>query len=489
MSEAPWKGLLVALAAAGAMLPLLLSTRLVLGPTAAPAAAVPKPPEPPATFDLDAIDRYVDAVVKTPGYVGLSVALARDGKVVFAKGYGTTKKTGGAPVGVETAFAIGSVTKQFTCAGAYLLVEDGKLQMTDKVAKYYPDLARAGDVTLDDLGAHLSGYTDYYPLDFLDHRMMQPKEPDALLREYAGARLDFEPRSRYSYSNTGFVLLGRILEKASGTTLARLFAERLWKPAKMEHAALDPKDEPGQATGHRAFAFEEPTETPREKPSWLWAAGGMYASATDLARWDVALAGGELLSPKSFAGMTTARTLTSGRSAGYGCGLQVGTRMGELVVEHGGAVSGFLADSLVLPRTRSAVVVLSNSEGGNPAAVADAIAKVLLKEHRAPPPKVAGAAPAEAARAIFAAMQAGKVDRATLGAEFSAFLTDETLAGTAARLAAFGAPKTVEIESQGMRGGIEASRVKLSFAAGPPLQASMYRSLDGRVEQFMLSKP
>jgi CubicO group peptidase (beta-lactamase class C family) len=483
-----WKGAVVAVVAAGALVPLLLCGARPPSKGAAEAsAAAPKAPE---TWDLDAIDRYLTAVVKTDGYVGLSVALARDGQVVFAKGYGTTAKAGGAPVTADTAFAIGSVTKQFTCAAAYALEEDGKLAMTDPVAKYFPDVPRAADVTLDDLGAHVSGYTDYYPLDFFDRRMREAIEPDAIVKRYAGPKLDFEPRARYAYSNTGYVLLGRVLEKAGGKPLASLFAERLWKPAGMEHTSLEPADDPKRlAQGHRGFAFEEPQAVAREAPHWLWAAGAMYASAGDLARWDVALTGGKILSPASYRAMTTPRTTTSGRSTLYGCGLGVGPRAGEMVYEHGGEVSGFLADNFIVPRTRSAIVVLSNAEGGSPHKVVDAIGAVLLREHRPPPPKVDGAPVKEVARAMFTALQKGQVDRAKLADEFSAFLTDAMLAGTARRLASYGELKEVEIDRQGMRGGIEASVVKLTFASGPALEASMYRSLDGKVEQFLVYKP
>jgi len=465
------------------MVPLGLSARMMSHAEKPAAAHAAKPPE---SFEIAEIDRYLSEVVKSDGYVGLSVAIARDGKIILAKGYGTTARTAGAPVATDTAFAIGSVTKQFTCAGAYLLEQDGKLKMTDKVAAYFPDLPRAGDVTLDDLGAHVSGYTDYYPLDFFDRRMQKGIEPDDLVRRYT-TKLDFEPGTRYSYSNTGFVLLGRVLEKASGEPLGKLLEERVWKRAGMEHTSLEPKDDPAHlATGHRAFAFEEPTPVPREPAHWLWAAGAMYASATDLAKWDLTLTGGEFLSPASYRAMTTPRTLTTGRSTSYGCGLVVDQRMGETVFSHGGAVSGFLADNLIIPRTRSAIVVLSNSEGGSPQTVTDAIAKVLLKEHRPPPPKVNGPKAEDAARAMYRAMQDGKVDRTTLAPEFDAFLDDVRLGSASKRLAKFGAPKTVEIERQGMRGGIEASLVKITFASSPPLRASMYRGLDGKVEQFLL---
>jgi CubicO group peptidase (beta-lactamase class C family) len=139
---------------------------------------------------------------------------------VFAKGYGQGSLEDERPVETDTLFAIGSITKQFTCALVLLLAEEGKLSLQDPVARYFPDLTCANDITLLDLMNNVSGYADYYPLDFVDRRMRQEISPDDLLRRYAGGQLDFEPGSRYSYSNTGFILLGRIVEKVSGESFS-----------------------------------------------------------------------------------------------------------------------------------------------------------------------------------------------------------------------------------------------------------------------------
>src|SRR5262249_2357196 len=132
---------------------------------AAPAVALgaePDGPRPPKTFDPKAVDDYVAAVARAKGFVGLSLAVVRDGKLVLAKGYGQATQ-GGPAVTTETPFAVGSITKQFTCACVLLLAEEGKLSVRDPVAKYYPHLTRAADVTLYDLMTHASGYPDYYP--------------------------------------------------------------------------------------------------------------------------------------------------------------------------------------------------------------------------------------------------------------------------------------------------------------------------------------
>ena len=188
----------------------------------------------PDTFDTRAIDSFLSAQVQLANRVGLSIAIVKDGQVVLAKGYGKRSLEDRRPVEPDTLFAIGSVTKQFTCACVLLLAEDGKLSANDPVAKYYPNLTRAKDITLLDLMNHVSGYPDYYPLDFVDRRMQAAIAEDELLRQYAGGKLDFEPGSKYSYSNTGYILLARVVEKASGETFGAFLSRRILKPLGME---------------------------------------------------------------------------------------------------------------------------------------------------------------------------------------------------------------------------------------------------------------
>src|SRR6478609_3818294 len=209
----------------------LLRPALLLALLASPAAR--GEPTLPSKFDVKGIDTFLEQQVRAGGYVGMSVAIVRDGKVVLAKGYGKRSLAPEEPVETGTMFAAGSVTKQFTAACVLLLAEQGKLSVRDPVARWYPELTRAKEITLYDLMTHASGYTDYYPLDFVDRRMEKAIDPDQLLKEYAGTKLDFEPGRRWSYSNTGFVLLGRIVEKVSGKPFGEFLAERILKPLGM----------------------------------------------------------------------------------------------------------------------------------------------------------------------------------------------------------------------------------------------------------------
>lgn len=448
-------------------------------------AAAPAPPLPDA-FDVPAIDAFLAAQVRPPHRVGFSVAIVQDGRLVLAKGYGQRSLAERGGVETNTIFAIGSVSKQFTCAAILLLAEDGRLSVNDPVAKFYPDLTRARDITLLDLMNHVSGYPDYYPLDFVDRRMLQPIAEDELLRQYAGGRLDFEPRSKYSYSNTGYILLGRIVEKASGENLGAFLARRIFQPLGMTQTfyELDAAD-PRLATGYQAFALSEPEKVAPEASGWLRGAGGIHSTPLDLMKWNLALMNGQVLKPAYFALMTSPRQLSSGRVSEYGCGLSVKTQGGRLILSHNGAVSGFNAYSAMIPSTRSAVVMFSNLEGGM-SSLPGQILSLLLKEP-AQVPVVAGLTAAETVKAVFGQMQDGRVSRAQFAAEFNHYLTDHKLTNAATRLKSYGRPAKVEVLSVHERGGLEVTTTRLTFASGE-LRVLMYRRADGTIEQFFVSR-
>jgi CubicO group peptidase (beta-lactamase class C family) len=216
---------------------------LVLALVAAPTTWAQTAVVPPKNFDLEAIDAYIASYVKEKGLVGLSVAVMRDGKIVLAMGYGQRSLADSLPVTADTSFAVGSVTKQFVCSCVLLLAEEGKLSVNDPVAKFFPSLTRAGDITLLDLMNHTAGYPDYYPLDFLDRRMTQPITLEAMLKQYASGPLDFEPKSRYSYSNTGYIILGGV-EKVTGAVPGDLRSESNTTDGDSHPAARQPPPMP-----------------------------------------------------------------------------------------------------------------------------------------------------------------------------------------------------------------------------------------------------
>jgi D-alanyl-D-alanine carboxypeptidase len=439
----------------------------------------------PDSFDLSQIDSYLAAQVREKDRVGLSVAIVKNGRSVLAKGYGQRSRPKQGAVEPDTLFAIGSVTKQFTCACVLLLAQDGKLSVNDKVAKYFPHLTRAADVTVLDLMNHTSGYPDYYPLDFVDRRLQKPISPDDLIQRYASGRLDFEPSTRWSYSNTGFIILGRIVEKVSGRSFAQFLTSRIFEPLGLKQTTLSPGAR-NVAAGYTTFALSSAEPVGPEADGWLGAAGALFSTPSDLVKWDMALIDGQVLQPKFYHLMTNARELTNGIVTGYGCGWVVGTQERRMVLRHNGAVSGFAAFNAIIPSTRSAVALLCNKDGGL-GSLPDVLVGLLLQPE-SPVPQVTGLPVVAAVKKVFAQFQAGTVDRTQLGEEFNLFLTEEKLAGAAQRLKALGPPHHVEVVRTRERGGMEVTTTRLSFE-NKNLEVLMYRSADGRIEQFFIDEP
>jgi D-alanyl-D-alanine carboxypeptidase len=462
-----------------------LAALLQFSPIAQRASAA----EPPQKLDLAAIDATIADYVREKGLVGLSVAIMRDGEIVFAKGYGQRSIEGSLAVEPETTFAVGSVTKQFTCACILLLAEEGKLSIDDPVAKYFPNLTRSKDITLRDLMNHTSGYPDYYPLDFVDRRLAKPISQEELLANYAGGKLDFEPGSRYSYSNTGYILLGSIIEKVSGQKFGDFLTSRILKPHGLTHSQFGSGSGLASvAIGYNGFALGEPEPAASEGDGWIDAAGGLWASAPDLLRWNLALHGGQVLRPASYETMTAPRLLSTGKRSYYGCGLRIGDHAGDAILQHTGGVSGFAAYASFLPRTRSGLVVLSNTEHISVIPLRTKLFELLLDDIEAREavavPEIAGPDAKTVVAEFFQQMQSGQIDRSRLSEEFNLLLTDEKVQSAAGRLKDLGQPTSITVDAPAERGGMRVDTVRLSFP-NVQLRAALYRTPDGQIEQLL----
>jgi D-alanyl-D-alanine carboxypeptidase len=317
--------------------------------------------------------------------------------------------------------------------------------------------------------------------------MSQPVAPDESIARYAKRPLDFEPRTRFSYSSTGYKILGRVIEKVTGKPLGVVLTERILKPVGMTHSSyMPPESTPGLAKGYTSYALGPAEPASPEGTGWMFGASGIYASAGDIARWDVALASGKVLGPDSYRVFSTPRRLTSGRSTSYGCGIVSTVKGGDVILQHTGMDSGFSSANYLNPRTRSAVVLLSNRDDVPLGDLVSDIARLLNAERR-PPLEIEGPGTLDVAKDIFVAIQSGRIDRHRFGDDFNFFLTDAKVQAASARLSPLGAPTQVEVESKQERGGIEEAEVRFTFGA-TKLRAVMFRSVDGKVEQFLIKK-
>jgi CubicO group peptidase (beta-lactamase class C family) len=257
----------------------------------------------------------------------------------------------------------------------------------------------------------------------------------------------------------------------------------------MERTVFEPNPrDKGLAQGYTAFFLGKPEPAQPEAQGWLHAAGGLYATAADLARWDLALIEGKVLKPKSFERMTRPVKLADGTPKTYACGLGVTQRSGETVLQHSGAVSGFLAINTVVPRTQSAVVLLTNSDSVDLGALQNKLVALLLKDLSSPAgaiPKVNGPPPGEIALSLLRGLLDGAVDRSKLSEEFSSYLKEERMREVAARLRALGEVTKIEVEDTSERGGLEVTALRIFFKAAT-VKGSMYRSPDGKIQQLLV---
>jgi D-alanyl-D-alanine carboxypeptidase len=432
------------------------------------------------------IDSVIASVVADKKLVGVSAGIMQDGKVVLNKGYGLRSLSPREPVTPTTMFPIGSVTKQFVCSAALLLDEDDKLEMEDPVSKYVPNATRAKDITLLDLGQHVAGYRDYYPLDFVVPEMQKDEPADTIIARYATRPLDFEPGSRWSYSNTGFTILGKAIESASGEDLGAFLAKRIFTPLGMTRTAYDPATtDTGMAKGYTSYALAAPTLSTPEGRGWTGAAGAIWSTPADLLAWDLALMEGRVLSAESWDVMTTPRRLSDGRSTGYGCGLGIQAGGAALQLSHGGAVAGSVSQNILFPATRSAIVLFSNADFAAMGPILNAVVPKLVPQVDVP--KIAGLSALDAAKAFLASVEAGKVDRATLGDDFNSLLTADHLARDRASLKALGKVSDVRVVQTRERGGMEVAVVQ--YLVGTTAASSlMYRTPDGKIQQFLINR-
>jgi D-alanyl-D-alanine carboxypeptidase len=450
------------------------------------AGALPAAAQPQARIDANQIDSIIRRNIADKHIIGVSVGIMQNGQVVFARGYGVSNVPSSTPVTPRTMFAIGSVTKQFTCSALLMLQEHKQLSINDPVAKYFPTLTRAKDITLKDLGGHLSGYRDYYPLDYVDREMARSESADTIIARYATRPLDFAPRSRWSYSNTGFLILGRVIEKVSGEPIGSFFTSHIFTPLKLARTAYEPAPNgTDMATGYTSFGLSDPIQAVPEAKGWAGAAGAIWSTPTDLLTWDLSLLNHTLISPASYAVLTTPQRLTDGRSSGYGCGEGINDRGSAVTFSHGGAVSGFVAQNTIIPSTKSALVVLSNSDFSPVGALNQELAAKLLPSVDVP--VVHGLSALDAAKKFLTELEQGRVDRSTVSPDFDAYLTPEKIASAQKSLNALGPISNVRVANLSERGGLEVASVRFNVGT-TAAQGLMYRTPGGKLEEFLFSR-
>jgi CubicO group peptidase (beta-lactamase class C family) len=430
------------------------------------------------------IDKLAAAALAKSGVPSASVAIVKNGQIAYVKAYGDARLEPRTPATSEMRYSIGSISKQFTATAILLLQEKGKLSLDDKVARFIPDLTRANEVTIRQLLSHTSGYQDYWPQDYVMPMMLQPVSAQKILDRWARTPLDFDPGTKWQYSNTNYVIAGVIVEKASGTPLLQFLREQVFTPLGMKSVANIDQEKLGDTdpTGYLRYALGPLRPAPKEGKGWLFAAGELAMPAPELARWDISIMDQKLLKPSSYQSFGTEVLLKSGLGTHYGLGVDVGTEAGHRALSHGGEVSGFTAENIVFPDERAAIVVLTNQDAAGAAGqIAHGIAPLLLATDDPGTPRKL-----EQARKIFEGLQQGTIDRSLFTDNCNAYFSEQALKDFASGLAPLGTPQAFIQTGQGLRGGMTLRVYRIRFAQ-KTLRAWTYELPNGKLEQYQIA--
>lgn len=329
-------------------------------------------PAAAATAPSDAeLTRYADELLSktyTADAPGASALVVRNGKVLLRKGYGMADMELGVPIRPEMVFQLGSVTKQFTATAILMLQERGKLSVQDEITKHLPDYPTHGQkITVEHLLTHVSGIPSYTGLAEWPPKWREDLTVDQLLALFKDKPLEFNPGTQWAYDNSGYVLLGAIIEKVSGKTYEDFVEQEIFAPLGMKHTFYNHNEElvPGRVQG-----YEKEGDTFRRarylSMTHPYAAGSLISNVDDLWIWEQGLSSGKLLRQESLDRMFTPAKLSSGANAHYGYGWNIFEYGGRKVLEHGGGIFGFLTHVTRVPDERLYVAILTNSPTTDP---------------------------------------------------------------------------------------------------------------------------
>jgi CubicO group peptidase (beta-lactamase class C family) len=319
------------------------------------------------------MQQIIASYVDDKSFMG-TVLVVKDGHALIDQGYGFADLEWNIPNAPTTKFRLGSLTKQFTAASILLLQERGKLNIDDPVSKYMPDAPAAwSKITIYNVLTHTSGIPNF--TGFPDYRASEWKDtnPTELVARFRDKPLDFEPGAKFSYSNSGYILLGYLLEKVSGQTYGDFLQQNIFTPLGMKDTGIDSNAAilPQRAQGYRRSrqGIEHDGYVSMTIP---FSAGALYSTTGDLLKWEQALFGGKVLKPESLTKMTTPF------KDGYGFGIGIHPVDGHKLLTHGGSIQGFNTSLNYYPDDKLTVIVLGNLTGGAPDQIASYIGKVAL---------------------------------------------------------------------------------------------------------------
>lgn len=335
---------------------------------------------PSSGVRADKVDDLVREYLTKYRVPAASVAVVQNGKIVKSQGYGMANVELSVPATDKTVYELGSITKQFTAVAIITLVEAGKLTVDEAVANILPDLPTSwSGVTVRHLLTHTSGIKSYTSLPNFMELTRKDVSHDEVIKSVADQPLEFKPGEKWNYSNTGYFLLGMVVEKLSGKSYGDYLQEKIFGPLGMTSTRVN---DLGAIIPNRACGYTRKGDEVRVAPAismtWPFSAGVLISTVTDLAKWDAAVGTDKLLKKSSWDMIWTPVKLNGGATHPYGFGWGVDRESGHKMIGHGGGIPGFTTDMARYPDDGLAVVVLTNSDGGNPASLRKAIAREFV---------------------------------------------------------------------------------------------------------------
>jgi len=438
----------------------------------------------PTSDQVKQIDSIARQVVQSTGVPSATIAVVKNGTLAYANAVGISKLEPSVPATPPMRYAIGSISKQFTAVAALILQQEGKLKLDDPVSKYIPGLTRGNDVTVRMLLSHTSGYQDFWPQDYVMPMMLKATTPQAIADAWARKPLDFEPGSRWQYSNTNYTLAGMVVEKAAGMPFFQFVRTRILQPVGLTSAAdFDTNPRAATATGYIRYGLGPLRPAPDAGAGWMWAAGMLAMTASDLAKWDICIIRHcSILTPESWRELEREIVLNNGAGTGYALGLDVGMQNGRFYLEHSGEVSGFTAENYVYPEDSAAIVVLTNQDAAPAAsAIANGITQLLFTTDD----KLADDRTAQA-KTIFEGLQKGTIDRSLFTPNANFYFTDQALKDFQSSLGPLGAPTGFVQARTTLRGGMTYRSYRVSFP-NRMLRVWTFETPDGKLEQYQVA--
>ena len=332
----------------------------------------------PAAAFADAVDDFVQGQMQRHRIPGVSLAICRDGQLVRATGYGLANVELDVPVKPETVFQTGSVGKQFTAMAVMMLVDEGKLGLDDPIVNYFPGApATWRGITVRHLLTHTSGIKDWEGKTDLDYR--KDYTEDELVQVAMKLPPDFAPGTQWSYSNTGYVLLGILVHRVSGKFYGDFLAERVFAPLGMTSTRIISESD---IVKNRAAGYTLATGK-LQNQEWVspslntTADGSLYTTTLDLAKWDAALEARRFLEPGSYQAMWSPVKLRDGTTYPYGFAWGFDVQRREPVIQHSGSWQGFKSAIARYPGPGLTVIVLANLDQADPVFLATTVAGLV----------------------------------------------------------------------------------------------------------------